>query len=84
MNPPPPQFTIRQTVADGDVIITRGDMTMRQTKDGPSIPYAFCDIYRFEGDKVAELTAFVIPTDKASADYRRATESSHVAGSRHG
>jgi ketosteroid isomerase-like protein len=35
-----------------------------------SVPhsYAFCDVYRFHGDKVAELTAFVIRTDKARHD----------------
>jgi ketosteroid isomerase-like protein len=71
MNPQPPQFTIQQTVADGDVVITRGDMVMPERKDGPAIPYSFCDIYRFEGDKVAELTAFVIRTDEAGAAARR-------------
>jgi uncharacterized protein len=67
MDPQPPQFTILETVAEDDFVVTRGDMTMPQRKNGPSIPYTFCDIYRFEGDKVAELTAFVIRTDKAGA-----------------
>ncbi len=40
-------------------------MVMQERKDSPSIPYTFCDIYRFSGDKVAELTAFVVRTDKA-------------------
>ena len=84
MNPEPPQFTIQQTVADGDFVITRGDMTMRQTKNGPSIPYTFCDIYRFEGDKVAELTAFVIRTDNAKSGDRPRNESRQMAGATHG
>jgi ketosteroid isomerase-like protein len=67
MNGEPPQFTIDATVAEGDFVITRGEMTMQEKKDGPSIPFSFCDIYRFVGDKVAELTAFVIRTDKAGA-----------------
>ena len=33
-------------------------------------PYTFCDIYRFAGDKVAELTAFMIRTDQAPAGAR--------------
>jgi uncharacterized protein len=70
MDPQPPQFTIKQTVAEGDFVITRGDMEMQEKKHGPFIPYTFCDIYRFEGDKVAELTAFVIRTDKARAGDR--------------
>jgi uncharacterized protein len=64
MNPQPPKFTVDATVAEGDYVIARGDMTMSERKDGPTIPYAFCDIYRFAGDKVAELTAFVVRTDK--------------------
>jgi len=70
MNPQPPRFTIRQTIAEGDSVVTRGDMVMQEKKNGPSIPYTFCDIYRFAGDKVAELTAFVIRTDQAPAGAR--------------
>jgi uncharacterized protein len=76
MNPQPPQFTIQLTVAEGDFVITRGEMTMQQKKDGPSIPYTFCDIYRFVGDRVAELTAFVIRTDKADTGDRAGNDSS--------
>jgi uncharacterized protein len=82
MNPQPPQFTIDNVVAEGDFVITRGDMTMPEKKNGPSIPYTFCDIYRFAGDKVAELTAFVIRTDKASTSDRAANESRQTATAR--
>jgi ketosteroid isomerase-like protein len=84
MNPEPPQFTIQQTVGEGDFVITRGDMVMREKKNAPPIPYTFCDIYRFEGDKVAELTAFVIRTDKASTGGREANESRQMATARQG
>jgi uncharacterized protein len=84
MNPQPPQFTIQQTVAEGDFVITRGDMTMQEKKNGPSIPYTFCDIYRFVGDKVAELTAFVIRTDKASTGDRAPNESRQMATAKQG
>ena len=67
MNPEPPQFTVQDMVAEGDLVIARGDMTMKQKKDAASKPYAFCDIWRFAGDKVRELTAFVISTDHARA-----------------
>jgi uncharacterized protein (TIGR02246 family) len=30
MNPEPPQFTIQYVVAEGDFVITRGDMTMKE------------------------------------------------------
>ena len=67
MNPEAPQFSVEQVVAEGDLVIQRGDMTMREKKDAPVVPYAFCDIFRFAGDKVEELTAFVIRTDHAHA-----------------
>ena len=67
MNPQPPQLMIHQIVADGDVAIARGDMIMNDSKGGSAHTYSFCDVYRFEGDQVVELIAFVIPTDKASA-----------------
>ena len=67
MDPQPPRLTIRQTIAEGDSVVARGDMTIQEKKNGPSIPYSFCDIYRFAGDKVAELTAFMIRTDQVAA-----------------
>ena len=82
MNPEPPQFIIQHTVAEGDFVVTRGDMMMQQKKDGPSIPYTFCDIYRFTGDKVAELTAFVIRTDKVSKGDWAANELNHMTTAR--
>ena len=82
MDPQPPKITIQQTVAEGDSVVTRGDMSMQETKGGPAVPYTFCDIYRFAGDRVAELTAFVIRTDKPRADNQTPNESRQAAGSR--
>ena len=79
MDPQPPQFTIKQTIAEGDAVIARGDMLMQEKKDGPSIPYAFCDVYRFAGDQVVELTAFVIRTDKARTGDRTANDAAQMA-----
>jgi hypothetical protein len=61
-------------------------MLMQEETNGPTVPYDFCDFYRFEGDKVAELTAFVIRTDKSSASDRAANESGQTATAtaRHG
>jgi uncharacterized protein len=70
MNPQPPRLTIQQTIAEGDSVVARGDMEMAEEKNGPAIPYTFCDIYRFAGDKVAELTAFVIPTNRPHEGVR--------------
>ena len=80
-DPQPPKIIIRQTVAEGDAVVSRGDMTMQERKGGPAIPYTFCDVYRFAGDKVAELTAFVIRTDKPRSGNQTPNQSRQTAGS---
>lgn len=82
MDPQPPQLRIQQTIAEGDTVVARGDMMMQEKKSGPSIPYTFCDIYRFAGDKVVELTAFVIRTDRTHAGDRTADDATQVASAR--
>jgi uncharacterized protein len=82
MDPQPPQLRIQQTIAEGDSVVSRGDMTMQEKKDGPAIPYTFCDIYRFAGDKVVELTAFVIRTDKTRTGDRTPIDAAQMAGAR--
>ena len=84
MDPQPPQLRIQQIIAEGDSVVARGDMMMQERKDGPSIPYTFCDIYRFAGDKVVELTAFVIRTDKGRRSDRTRDEASQMASARQG
>ena len=84
MDPQPPQLNIQQVIADGDLVAVRGDMVMQERKDGPGIPYTFCDIYRFAGDKVAELNAFVIRTDEARSNERTTSDTQHLAGARQG
>ena len=84
MDPQTPQLSIRQVIAEGDSVVVRGDMVMPDKKDGPRIPYTFCDIYRFSGDKVAELNAFVIRTDKARSNEPTTSETKQLAGARQG
>lgn len=60
----PPQFTVSNVIAEGDLVTAFGDMTMKD-KDGTATPYSYCDIYRFRGDKIAELTSYVIKTEAA-------------------
>jgi uncharacterized protein (TIGR02246 family) len=60
--PEPPQFTIDTVIADGDYVTCIGDMTMAEK--GENVPYAYCDVWRLKGGKIAELKAFVIKTQK--------------------
>ena len=62
--PEPPNFTVNTVVAEGDVVTSIGDMTM--TENGKTVPYAYCDVWRFRGDKIVELRAFVIKTAAAT------------------
>ena len=61
----PPRLTVHNVIAEGDVVTAYGDMTM-QDKDGAVVPYAYCDIYHFRGEKIIALRAFVIPTAATS------------------
>jgi uncharacterized protein len=61
----PPRFTVHNVIAEGDFVTAYGDMIM-QDKDGAVVPYAYCDIYHFRGEKIVELRAFVIPTEAKS------------------
>ncbi len=61
-HPEPPKFTVTEPViGEGDFVVARGDMTMKD-KDGKEGQYSYCDIYRFTGDKIAELNSFVVKT----------------------
>jgi uncharacterized protein len=63
MTKEPPKFSVQQLIGDGDFVTGYGDMTM-QEDDGTVGDYSYCDVFRFQGDKVAELKSFVIKTDK--------------------
>ena len=59
----PPAFTVHTMVADGDVVVAQGDMTMKE--GGADVPYAFCDVWRFRGDMLVALDAYAIKTARA-------------------
>ena len=62
MDMEPPKFTVANIIAEGDFAACNGDMTMKD-KDGKTVPYAYCDLYRFRDGKIAELTSFVVKTE---------------------
>ena len=62
----PPVFNVATLIAEGDLVMAQGDMTMNE-KERAAVPYSYCDIYRFRGDKIVELKSFVIKTDAAPA-----------------
>jgi uncharacterized protein len=55
----PPTVTVTHLIAEGDFLTATGDVTMTD-KDGTETRYAYCDIWRFRGEEMVELKAFVI------------------------
>lgn len=53
------EISIRNIIAEGNLVACDG--TMRMNNSGGS-PYngAFCDIYLFDGDRIAELHSYVV------------------------
>lgn len=68
----PPAFTVDNLVADGDTVISNGDMTMAG-KDGEKVPFAYCDIYKFRDGRIAELLTFIAKTEAEPQPERSAT-----------
>jgi ketosteroid isomerase-like protein len=59
----PPQFMVDHLIADGDFVTALGKISMKN-EDGKVINYSYCDVWKFNNGKMAELRAFVIE-DKA-------------------
>ena len=57
-----PKFTVEKIIAEGDVAMGHGNMEMKG-EDGITHPYAYCDIYQFNNDKVNKMTTFVKQTN---------------------
>ena len=60
--PEMPQFSVDTVIAEGDYVACIGDMTMPER--GERVPYSYCDVWRLQGDRIAELKAFVIKTKR--------------------
>ena len=58
----PPLNIVANLIAEGDFVTALGDITIKD-EDGKAAHYSYCDIWRFRGDKMVELKAFVIKTE---------------------
>ncbi|MBW4624546.1 MAG: nuclear transport factor 2 family protein [Brasilonema octagenarum HA4186-MV1] len=58
----PPLNIVANLIPEGDVVTALGNITLKD-KDGKASDYSYCDIWRFRGDKIVELRAFVIKTE---------------------
>lgn len=58
----PPKFTVEDLIAEGDFVTAVGEITIKD-ENGKETDYSYCDVWRFRGDKIIELKAFVIKTE---------------------
>ena len=54
-----PDFEVKQLISEGDWLTALGEITSKDD-EGNEVCFAYCDVWRFEDDKLAELRAFVI------------------------
>lgn len=57
----PPQFDVQYMIAEGDFVTATGKIALKD-EQGKVRQYAYCDVWRFEGSKMAELHAYVVET----------------------
>jgi ketosteroid isomerase-like protein len=55
----PPRFDVEELIEEGDFVTVLGKISMKD-ESGMLLDYAYCDVWRFRDDKMAELKAFVI------------------------
>lgn len=55
----PPVFDVELAIEDGDFVTVSGNIRLKN-KTGKYEHFNYCDIWRFEDGKIAELKAFVI------------------------
>jgi len=55
----PPKFRVVHLITEGDFVAALGEITLK-SKDGKEATHSYCDVWRFRGDRMAELKAFVI------------------------
>jgi ketosteroid isomerase-like protein len=65
----PPQFGVDAIVTEGDHAIAYGDMSMKE--DGNVVPYSYCDVYRFQGDRIATMKSYVVKTQTQTQTQKK-------------
>lgn len=55
----PPTLRVDYFIAEGDFVTALGKISLKD-ETGEITNYSYCDVWRFRGDKLTELKAFVI------------------------
>lgn len=67
----PPKINVTAIISEGDSAACYGDMTM--IENGTENSYSYCDVYKFSGDKIAELRSFVVKHKAEGESEKSAT-----------
>ena len=59
----PPRFHVERMIAEGDFLTAIGQFALTDAS-GKTAEYAYCDVWRFEDGKLAELRAYVVELGK--------------------
>lgn len=59
----PPRLKVRRMVAQGDFLTAIGEIVLTDA-DGTQTQHAYCDVWRLEDGKLAQLHAYVLETDE--------------------
>jgi uncharacterized protein (TIGR02246 family) len=59
----PPKFSVENLIGENDFVTAVGIISMKG-EDGKQEEYSYCDVWRFEGGKMAQLKAFVIKSEE--------------------
>jgi uncharacterized protein len=55
----PPRFKVRQLIAEGEYLAALGEIILKD-ENGKDTDFSYCDVWRFENGRMAELNAFVV------------------------
>lgn len=58
----PPRFTVHQLISEGELLAALGAITLKD-ENGKDAEFSYCDVWRFENDRMAELNAYVIAAE---------------------
>lgn len=60
----PPKFTVVSLIAESDYVAAMGEIEGEDEYGRPAT-LTYCDVWRFQGDEMVELNAFVIKAETA-------------------
>ena len=54
-----PTITLIRMVEEGNIVVAEGNVKFK-VKNGPMMHTVICDVFHFEGDKIKQLTGYIM------------------------